>query len=177
MPWIVVTGPESTGKSTLSAQLAESYGGEVIPEYARSYVENLRRPYSFSDVETIARRQLFTACKLKKAANSAAHLVFFDTFLILTKVWFEEVYACCPLWLDAAIRTNKPALVLLCLPDLPWKADAVRENGTRRRYLLNRYQSNLEYYGIPFQKIAGKGSLRLKRAQKHVNALIEKSYE
>jgi nicotinamide riboside kinase len=63
------------------------------------------------------------------------------------------------------------------LPDLPWKADAVRENGTRRRYLLNRYQSNLEYYGIPFQKIAGKGSLRLKRAQKHVNALIEKSYE
>lgn len=173
MPWIVVTGPESTGKSTLSAQLAESYGGELVPEYARSYVENLKRPYTFSDVETIARRQLFTACKLKRAEYSTERLVFFDTFLILTKVWFEEVYACCPLWLDTAIRGNKPDLVLLCLPDLPWEADSVRENGTRRRYLLSRYQSNLEYYGIPFRKIAGKGSLRLSRAQKYINALIE----
>ena len=47
---IVVTGPESTGKSTLSEQLAKHYHTIFIPEYDRTYVENLKRPYTYEDV-------------------------------------------------------------------------------------------------------------------------------
>ena len=34
----VVIGPESTGKSTLCAQLAEYYETIWVPEYAREYL-------------------------------------------------------------------------------------------------------------------------------------------
>jgi len=43
---IVVTGPESTGKTTLAKQLAEFYHGQYIQEYAREYIEKLPHPYT-----------------------------------------------------------------------------------------------------------------------------------
>ena len=36
-----ITGPESTGKSTLSKQLAEYYNCELVEEYAREYIDKL----------------------------------------------------------------------------------------------------------------------------------------
>jgi len=50
---IAVTGPESTGKTTLAKQLAEHYRGQYIPEYAREYIENLQNPYTFADIEVL----------------------------------------------------------------------------------------------------------------------------
>ena len=39
---IVAIGPESTGKSTLCAQLAEHYNSLWVPEYAREYLEKIQ---------------------------------------------------------------------------------------------------------------------------------------
>ena len=54
---IVVTGPESTGKSTLCQQLAEHFHSEYIAEYARNYVAERDYKYTYEDVEHIARYQ------------------------------------------------------------------------------------------------------------------------
>ncbi len=54
---ILITGPESTGKSELSGALAEKYGGVSIPEFARGYIENIGRPYLYCDVVHIAEIQ------------------------------------------------------------------------------------------------------------------------
>ena len=54
---VVISGPESTGKSTLTQQLSKHFHTFGQEEYARSYVERLGRNYSFYDVETIAHRQ------------------------------------------------------------------------------------------------------------------------
>ena len=37
---IVLFGPESTGKTTLSNQLARYYNSVWVPEYAREYLQN-----------------------------------------------------------------------------------------------------------------------------------------
>ena len=37
---IVLFGPESTGKTTLSQQLARHYHSVWVPEYAREYLQN-----------------------------------------------------------------------------------------------------------------------------------------
>jgi len=55
---IAITGPESTGKSTLAAQLARHYNALWVPEYARTHLELLNRPYTANDILLIARRQL-----------------------------------------------------------------------------------------------------------------------
>ena len=55
---IAVTGPESTGKTTLAMQLADLFNGQYIAEFAREYVEKLPAHYTFDDVEAIAKTQV-----------------------------------------------------------------------------------------------------------------------
>jgi nicotinamide riboside kinase len=167
----VLTGPESTGKSILAEELTKHFEGCLVNEYAREYIEKLTLSYSFSDVEIIARQQIADYNRVRHHSDKD-QLVFFDTFLIITKIWFEEVFYCCPLWIDRAIRIYKVDYALLCVPDLPWKADGVRENPHIRQYLFDRYLNALEYYQIPYGIVEGEGEKRLMNAIK----VIENHY-
>lgn len=168
---IAVTGPESTGKTTLVIELAERFGGLYIPEYARNYVEKLDHHYTFEDVETIARMQV---TQYYQAQDSDFRFVFFDTWLIITKVWFEWVYNKVPEWLEHEIRNCPIDLFLLCRPDLPWEADPVRENGGENRIkLYNRYKSNLQEYGFNFIEVEGIGEDRVATAFESVSRFFE----
>jgi NadR type nicotinamide-nucleotide adenylyltransferase len=169
---IAILGSESTGKSTLCQDLAAYYNAIGIPEYARSYVENLLKPYSYEDVEKIAfvqQQQLY--------ADYMASMVFFDTELIITKVWFEVVFNKCPDWIDKAIQKAPIDFYLLCDADLEWKPDPVRENGGEFRYQLQEtYTKALKQYGFAYGLVTGIGEQRLKNAVDHIenNRLIGK---
>ena len=75
MKKIVITGPESTGKTTLAEALAQKLNALLIPEYARSYVEGLNRPYTYSDVEMIAQHQLEEESKFSDSGGSGILLM------------------------------------------------------------------------------------------------------
>lgn len=166
---IAVTGPESTGKTTLAIQLSELYRGRYIPELAREYVEKLPRHYTYEDVETIARLQL---AQYQSTQEGTEKLFFFDTWLIITKVWFNWVFHKTPCWLEEKIHQCPVDLFLLCLPDLPWEADPVRENGGENRLkLLDLYRSELVHYGFQFAEIGGTGEERLQSAIRAMNKL------
>jgi len=168
---IVVTGPESTGKTTLALQLADYFGGKYIPEFAREYVEKLARHYTFEDVEAIARKQVNQYFETDQNADKYC---FFDTWLIITKVWFQWVYGKQPDWLEDEIVGCPVDLYLLCRPDLPWEADAVRENGGESRLLLfEQYRNELIRYGFNFVEIEGSGDQRLKNA---ISAILNFSH-
>ncbi|MBR1808641.1 MAG: ATP-binding protein [Paludibacteraceae bacterium] len=156
---IGILGAESTGKSTLAEQLASHFSGTCVPEYARWYVENHPLPYGFADVEAIARKQIE---QLK--ADYDTDYVFFDTELIITKVWFADKYGVVPQWLDQAIHECRLDFCLLCMPDLPFQTDPVRENPDRREYLTSLYEYELNSYNIPYSLLSGKGEVRLNNA-------------
>ena len=159
---IAVTGPESTGKSTLSQQLAEEFNGQFIPEFAREYVRTLLHHYTFDDVEAIAKAQVE---QYRLTESSSDNIFFFDTWLIITKVWFIWSFQKMPEWLDFEIRNCKIDLFLLCRPDLPWEADPVRENGGENRLkLFDLYIGELKHYGFNFVEIGGVGEERLSNA-------------
>ena len=167
---IAVTGPESTGKTTLALQLAERFDGQYIPEFAREYVEKLPRPYAYEDVEAIARIQVDQYLATK---TFTGQLFLFDTWLIITKVWFSWVYGKTPPWLHEKILECPIDLFLLCLPDLPWEADPVRENGGENRLkLLDLYRHELQLYGFKFVEVGGIGELRLQSAIEAMNKII-----
>ena len=54
---IAITGPESTGKSTLAEKLARHFNIGFIPEYSRTYLENFEGQYTENDVVEIAKGQ------------------------------------------------------------------------------------------------------------------------
>jgi nicotinamide riboside kinase len=162
---ILITGPESTGKSELAIALSGNFHGKVIPEYARDYVGSLGRPYTFEDVEHIALHQAGSY----EGAEQEKGWVFFDTWLIITKVWFDLVFGRVPDWIDRRIRESAFDLVLVCSTDLPWIPDPVRENGgERREMLLRRYQEELELYGYPWELVSGIGSARMECALRKI---------
>ena len=55
--WIVVTGPESSGKTTLAQDLAQELEGLLVPEYSRIYLEQAGLRYGHDDLEFIAAGQ------------------------------------------------------------------------------------------------------------------------
>ncbi|MCD6201161.1 MAG: AAA family ATPase [Bacteroidales bacterium] len=169
---IVLTGPESTGKTTLAGQLARHFGGSWIPEYARNYVEHLDRPYVFEDVIRIARYQIKQTDRLMKEDLPA---VFLDTDLIILKIWLQVMYENVPGWLQEAIEKRKIDLYLLCRPDIPWKYDPVRENpGGKREELFLIYEKELYQHGFPYRVVEGEGEERFRKAKVFVEEVINK---
>jgi NadR type nicotinamide-nucleotide adenylyltransferase len=159
---VVITGPESTGKTTLAEQLARSFGTVWVPEYARGFVRNLGREYDYQDIEHIGRRQIEELTAQYRGANQ---LVFFDTGLIITRVWFLEGYQTCPVFIDRAIREITIDLYLLCRTDIEWVNDPVREHsGLDRERLFSRYRDELIRYGASYSMIEGRGENRLHNA-------------
>ncbi len=159
---IAVTGPESTGKTTLAKQLAERFNGKYIPEFAREYVENLSEHYTYEDVVFIAKKQVE---QYLETNESSEKFFIFDTWLIITKVWFSWVFGKVPDLIDDRILNCPIDLFLLCCPDLPWEADVVRENGGENRIkLYEQYQLELKHYNFNFVEISGTGDERLNQA-------------
>ncbi|OFX88577.1 MAG: hypothetical protein A2W99_09265 [Bacteroidetes bacterium GWF2_33_16] len=168
---IVIIGPESTGKTELAQYLAGQFNTVYVPEYARKYIEDLNRPYNFADIETIARKQIELGEEYDLKANM---ILFFDTYLIITKVWFNVVFKRIPEWLDDAIKKSDIDLFLLCDTELPWIPDKVRENGGKmREKLFDMYKYELQHYGFKFAIITGTGDARFNNALKIVQTFIK----
>jgi NadR type nicotinamide-nucleotide adenylyltransferase len=163
--WVVISGPESTGKTELAKDLANRSGTIWVPEYAREYIENLNRPYTYTDIEQIARCQ--ETQEKTYGSKLAKGLLFFDTWFIITKVWFEQVFGHCPEWIITHIQSAKIELFLVCNTDLPWVADNVRENGgERREQLFQLYCKEISSFGFKYEIITGIGKERVDNAFK-----------
>ena len=165
---IALIGPESTGKTELASALAEHYNSLWVPEYARQYIENLGRSYTYEDVCRIAEKQIEQENYFLSHTDLNEKCVFFDTELIITKVWFEYAYKKVPEFLANQLNSSFFDYYLLCSPDLPWLPDSVREHGDDRDFFFDWYRKEIELLKKPYAIINGSGKDRLQCA---INAL------
>lgn len=151
-----IIGPESTGKSSLAQYLALRHHGICIPEYARQYMEALptNYQYTYNDVLNIAQQQIHQLTTIHNAPNKNEDTIyFFDTELIITKIWFLHKYGHCPDFVQDALIRYPMDVYLLCYPDLPWQPDPVRENPDLRLFLYQWYEREIQTLNIPYYVI------------------------
>ena len=157
---VVLTGVESTGKSTLAQALAARLGRPWVPEAARSYLELRGGRYDEGDLLAIARRQWAWARWVEGPAVLDTDLW---TLVLWAEVRFKRVHS----WLSAAAAAQGPRLYLLCEPDLPWAEDPLREHPSpeARAALHARYTAMLTAQGWPWVCLRGTGPERLVAAE------------
>jgi nicotinamide riboside kinase len=165
---IAVTGPESTGKSSMVRQLAKQYGGSIVPEFAREFLADLNRSYTAADIEIIARKQI----EQEDAFSEKSNIIFCDTDLLVCRIWMEVVFGVCPDWLVAESRKQRYSLTLLMNIDLPWEPDPLREHPHLREELFNRYRTALIDDQRTFTIISGMNEVRFENAKNQLDALF-----
>jgi NadR type nicotinamide-nucleotide adenylyltransferase len=175
---IVVLGPESTGKSSLCAQLAGHYQTQWVPEFARAYLLQYGSQYTVDNLYSIATGQLasedaalkqLVAHSLSPDAalpNNDFYPLLIDTDMYVMKVWSEVVFNQCDNRILNAIAQRPYDLYLLCDTDLPWVADELREYPDlhTRQTIFQYYKDAMIQQHVPFVIIRGDYESRFKTA-------------
>lgn len=160
---ILITGPESSGKSWMAQHLARHFRTEWVKEYARSYLSSLNRKYNQTDIVAICKGQ--TAAQ-EFTAQFSTNLLFCDTGPEVTKIWSEVKFANCPTEIESAFHAQVYDFTLLMYPDLKWENDPLREvpEEEERMKLFELYQNLLIDHERIFTVIKGKSEERMKMA-------------
>lgn len=173
MKKIVVIGPESTGKSTLSSQLAAHFKTVWVKEFARGYLETLNRPYEKEDLLTIAEGQLRAEDEVAAGADS---ILICDTDLHVVKVWSEAKYGDCDPRILEMIANREYDGYLLTYIDIAWEDDPQREHPRpeEREYFYNIYRDIVMNAGTPWADIRGSYEERLQKAVAAVEGMMRR---
>ena len=168
---ICVYGPESTGKSTLTKQLAEHYHAPYVEEYAKQVIDSKNGDICFDDMETIVRGH-FNAVEDARQQNTP--LLFVDTDAIISKLWSNELFGKESPVIEEYIGRQHFDYYLLLDVDLPWVDDIHRYRPKERETFFRKCEEQLVERGISHAVIRGKGKQRLTNAIACVDALFHK---
>lgn len=173
---VIVTGPESSGKTTLSRQLARALHGVWVPEYARGYLSAAGRKAVPSDFEHFAavNAQLCAAAvaQLQRRRPDARRGYYVqDTGAEVLRLWMDDKFGGASEAVCAAYGEQAPKLYLLCRPDLPWEYDPLREDPHRRDQLFYRMRELLSRRKARVVEVSGFDESRLACASAAIREL------
>lgn len=171
MKKVLITGPESTGKSTLCYELAKHFSSPSTVEFARAYLNTLSRDYNESDLLPILKGQLALESDiLNKSHEKKAPFLFCDTGPEVIYVWSQFKYGRVHPEIIKCFEKHTYDLILLLNTDLPWQFDTLRENPNQeeRNDILNQYIELFNTYKIPFEIISGSHQERFENAKQKI---------
>ncbi|MTJ48882.1 AAA family ATPase [Dolichospermum sp. UHCC 0259] len=166
---VCIFGPESTGKSTLTQNLANYYNTVYVSEYARGLLDFKGGHCDFTDIPLIARGQMAAEDALVRQANK---VIFCDTDLITTTIWSHVLFGKCPQWIEDEGNRRKYDLYLLLDVDVPWVDDTQRCLPNYREEFRDRCIQALESHHRPYIIINGDWEQRWKKACMAVDELL-----
>ncbi|HEY3350358.1 MAG TPA: ATP-binding protein [Thermoanaerobaculia bacterium] len=170
---VVLTGGESTGKTTLARDLAARWKTAWAPEAAREVARARRGVLGPEDVPVIARAHVRLADEAARAAEAAGRpLVFLDQDLLSTVVYARHYYGSCPPWIVRLAAERRGDLYLLCAPDLPWESDGVRDRPGARDAIHALFEEALAAAGARTVRVSGAGAVRAIRASEAVTEAL-----
>ena len=162
---IIVTGPECSGKTTLSKSLSKYFNSKFVNEFARNYLAKKNNTYNFENLLEIAQNQY-------KLENQKSKIIVCDTDLLTIKIWSEQKFGNCDSWILGKINAQKKEqrIYLLCKPDIKWEYDPQRENELDRDKIFNIYIKELKNLEHKFWIVEGDNRLNL--AEKYLTSIF-----
>ena len=171
VPKIAVVGPESTGKSTMSAYLAKHYNTVWVPEYARDYCAKLTEPCTWQDEINMFYGQLDLEAEMLPLANE---LLDCDTTFITVKIWSDYTFGRSPQEVLDKLSQHPYDLYLLLNIDLPWEEDPLRDFPHMREHFMEIWVKELQALNANYTLISGTGDERYADAVKAIDGFLVK---
>ena len=165
---VAITGPESSGKTTLAKALAEHFKVDWAREFARDYLEGTNGQYSLQDLDYIAEGQQKNIDALRNY-----ELLIADTEMTVMKIWSEFKYGECSDFINALWKDQNFDLYFLCAPDIPYEEDPLREHFEFRDELFQIYTNVLNQMKVNYVVLTGDQDNRLKKAVSAVESLLK----
>ena len=150
---IAIVGPESTGKSTITSQLAAHYQTLWVPEYARYYCAALTAPCNLQDEVNMFHGQVALEESIQAIAQK--ELIFCDTTFLTVKIWSDEVFGETPAVVLNALPHYHYDLYLLMDIDLPWQEDPLRDFPHKRQHFMQVWHRELQALNANYVIISG----------------------
>ena len=166
---VCLFGPESTGKSTLSRDLAAHFDTAYVAEFARTLLDLKGGVCERDDIPLIARGQAAAEDSLARKAN---RVLFCDTDVLTTTIWSEVFFGDCPASIRQAADRRTYDLYLLMDIDVPWVDDRQRNLAHRREEFLDRCRQALDVRRRPYHVIRGDWPARVAQARGLVEQLL-----
>ena len=148
---ICFLGGESSGKSTLTAHLAEEFATESVAEYGRTLSEEKNNVLVYEDLLRIAKTHIADE---ERAAAAAHRYLFIDTSPLTTLLYSLHLFGKA----DPELRwlsERRYDRTFLCAPDFPFVQDGTREGDGFRERQHAWYLEKLAARQIPFTLLAG----------------------
>lgn len=169
IPKIAVVGPESTGKSTMSAYLAKHYHTVWVPEYARDYCAKLTAPCTWQDEINMFYGQMDLETEMLPLANE---ILICDTTFITVKIWSDYTFGRTPQEVLDELPKHPYDFYLLLNIDLPWEEDPLRDFPHMREHFMEVWIKELKALNARYVLISGTGDDRYKNAVRAIDEFI-----
>ncbi|WP_457372267.1 AAA family ATPase [Pseudomonas sp. TE12234] len=173
MKVLVLTGPESSGKSWLSNEIHANFGGILVGEYVRHFIDSEARETCYGDITDIANGQLTWE---DEARGKQPELLILDTHLLSNILWSRTLFGACPAWIEHALLARHYDLHLLLSPEsVAWHDDGQRcqpQLAERQAFFQASHQW-LNLHRQPLQVLQGDWTQRKLAAFEAVACLLK----
>ncbi len=170
---VVIVGSESTGKTTLAAEVARALGTVWVPEYGREYWVEREcarpgEPWTTADFVSIATEHHARGNVL---AERSTGITVWDTDALATGVWHRRYLGHRSGEVEEVARAHRPSFYVLAVPDFPFVQDGTRADGPHREHMHAWFREALEASGVPWIEVGGDRGSRLAAVERAVAAL------
>lgn len=158
---LVLTGVESTFKSSLSNALGDYLSLEVVEEYARKFLEELHGSVDMINfpkdlLDQISDGQIKLQHDMGYYDPEVTSKIF-DTDMLTLGVWSQDKFE---LFKQEYFNVPQHIIYLLCVPNNTFTPDPLRVDGYRRSELHEKYKNALqsisnvviELHGLTFEE-------------------------